>query len=236
LVSASPDWPAPRAADRSDLERIRHAFVQAAGRALRAGFDLVEAHCAHGYLLHEFLSPLSNRRTDDYGGSLDNRMRFPLDVLRALRAAWPSDKPLGMRISGSDWIPGGFDPDEAVRFVAAAKAEGVDYVCVSSGGAAPESAPPGGPAAQIGLAEKVRAETGMVTRAVGGITEAHQAEAILAKGQADFVALARAFLNDPRWVWHAADALGMPTLALVPPQYARAHPGTSMSAPKRAAA
>jgi NADPH2 dehydrogenase len=228
-IPFAPDWPAPKAAERDDLARLRHAFVEAAERALRAGFDLVELHCAHGYLLHQFLSPLANQRTDEYGGSLENRMRFPLEIVRAARRAWPGDRPLGMRISATDWAEGGFTPDEAVRFVAAAGAEGVDYVCVSSGGMTPHGLPPmtrGAPAPgyQVGLAEKVRRETGMVTRAVGLIVDPRQAEAIIADGQADLVALARAFLDDPRWTWRAADALGVPAAAPCPVQYRRARP------------
>ncbi len=228
-IPFAPDWPAPKAADRDDLARLRRAFVEAAERALRVGFDLVELHCAHGYLLHQFLSPLANQRTDEYGGSLENRMRFPLEIACAVRQAWPSDRPLGMRISATDWAEGGFSPDEAVRFVAAAKAEGVDCVCVSSGGMTPHGLPPmagGAPALgyQAGLAEKVRRETGMVTRAVGLIVDPHQAEAIIANGQADLVALARAFLDDPRWAWHAADALGVSAAAPCPAQYRRARP------------
>ncbi|MBV9220583.1 MAG: NADH:flavin oxidoreductase/NADH oxidase [Methylobacteriaceae bacterium] len=228
-IPFAPGWPAPKAADRSDLDRLRGAFVEAAQRACRAGFDLVEVHGAHGYLLHEFLSPLANQRTDEYGGSLENRMRFPLEVLRAVRQAVGQDMPLGMRISATDWVDGGFNPDEAVRFVAAAKAEGVDYVCVSSGGMAPQGLPPvasGGiaPGYQVPFADRIRRETGMTTRAVGLIVEPRQAEAIIAEGRADFVALARAFLDDPRWVWHAADTLGASAVAPCPPQYRRARP------------
>jgi NADPH2 dehydrogenase len=223
----SPDWPTPKAADHDDLDRLRRSFVQATERALRAGFDLVEVHCAHGYLLHQFLSPLANRRSDAYGGSLENRMRFPLEIIRGVRRAWPQNRPLGIRISATDWADRGFNPDEAVRFVAAAKAEGVDYVCVSSGGMTPEGVPPAiTPGYQVSFARKVREETGVTTRAVGMIVDPHQAEAILAEGDADFVALARAFLDDPRWVWHAADALGAPSLAPCPPQYRRARPNS----------
>ena len=197
----------------------------AAPRALRAGFDLVELHCAHGYLLHEFLSPIANQRTDSYGGSLDNRMRFPLEIVRAVRRVWPQDKPLGMRLSVTDWLDGGFNPDEAVRFVAAAKIAGVDYVCASSGGISPQGVPPAvGPGYQVPRAEKLRRETGVITRAIGMIVDPHQAESILAEGKADWVALARAFLDDPRWAWRAADELGVSSLALCPPQYKRARP------------
>ncbi len=221
------DWPTPKAADMADLARVREAFVQATHRAVRAGFDLVELHCAHGYLLHEFLSPLANRREDAYGGTLENRMRFPLEVLQAVRAAWPQNRPLGMRISATDWAEGGFTLDEAVSFVAAAQAHGLDFVCVSSGGMVPHGVPSSVQQGyQVPLAERIRRETGMLTRAVGMIVDPHFAEALLAEGKADMVALARGFLDDPRWVWHAADRLGVPEAALVPPQYARARPGT----------
>jgi 2,4-dienoyl-CoA reductase-like NADH-dependent reductase (Old Yellow Enzyme family) len=221
----APDWPAPKAAAADDLEQIRLSFVQATERARRCGFDLVELHCAHGYLLHEFLSPIANERVDAYGGVLDNRMRFPLEIIRAVRCAWPEKQPLGMRISATDWVEGGFNPDEAARFVAAAKIEGVDYVCVSSGGMAPQGSPPASPPGyQVQFAQKIRDETGMTTRAVGMIFDPPQAEAILAEGKADFIALARAFIDDPRWVWHAAEALGVPDLAWRPPQYRRAAP------------
>ncbi len=214
------DWHTPKAATAEDMARVKAAFVAAAQRALAAGFDLVEVHSAHGYLLHQFLSPLANKRTDAYGGSLENRMRFPLEVIRAVRAAWPADKPLGMRISATDWAEGGWDVDEAVRYVAAAKAEGVDYCCVSSAALVPTEKIPLGPGYQVPLAERVRKETGIVTRAVGMIFEPHQANDIVASGKADMVALARGFLDDPRWAWRAADALGAPARA--PLQYARA--------------
>jgi NADPH2 dehydrogenase len=214
------DWPAPRAATAEDLARIKAAFVAAAQRAQRLGFDVVELHSAHGYLLHEFLSPLSNKRTDSYGGTFENRIRFPLEVIRAVRAVWPADKPLGMRISATDWVDGGWDIDEAVRYVAAAKAEGVDYCCASSGGLSPAQKVAPGPGYQVRFAERIKRETGIVTRAVGMIVDPKQANAIVASGQADLVALARGFLDDPRWVWHAADALG--AKAAVPGQYAMA--------------
>ena len=228
-IPFAPDWPAPKAADGHDLTRLRRVYVEAAERALRAGFDLIELHCAHGYLLHQFLSPLANQRTDEYGGPLENRVRFPLEVARALRRIWPEDRPVGMRISATDWAEGGFTPDDATAFVAAAKREGVDYVCVSSGGMTPHGLPPTvngspGPGYQVPFARKVRRETGMITRAVGMIVDPLQAEAIIADGDADLVALARAFLDDPRWAWHAADALGASSAAPCPTQYRRARP------------
>ncbi len=213
-------WPTPHEIGPYDIDRLRHAFAEAAEKADSAGIDVVELHSAHGYLLHQFLSPLSNLRTDVYGGSLDNRMRFPLAVIRSVRRALPNDKPLGIRISATDWVKGGFTPDEAIIYLNACKAEGVDYVCVSSGGLLADAKIPALPGYQVDLAARVRQETGMLTRAVGLITGPEQAEAVVASGQADMVALGRAFLDDPRWAWRAAVALGAPVP--YPPQYERA--------------
>lgn len=221
-IPMAENWQVPRAAEEADLVRIRAAFVDATARAARLGLDLVEAHCAHGYLLHEFLSPLSNQRTDRYGGSLEHRMRFPLEVIAAMRAAWPKEKPLGARITGTDWMPGGFTIEDAVVFARELKALGVDYVCVSSGGISLKAQIPLGPGYQVPLAERIRREVGIATRAVGLILEPRQAERIVVAGQADMVALARGFLDNPRWAWHAAEALG--ASAAVPPQYARLRP------------
>lgn len=214
-------WHTPREMSRQDIARVRDNFVAAAVRAARLGFDVVEVHAAHGYLLHQFLSPLSNRRSDEYGGSLDNRMRFVLEVAQALRQALPANVALGFRISGTDWLPGGITLDEAVALTEALKAFDVAYVCVSSGGNAAASIPVG-PAYQAHLAAEVKARTGVPTRAVGMIVQAQQAETLLKQGQADFVALARAFLDDPRWVWHAAQALGELDQITYPKQYERA--------------
>jgi 2,4-dienoyl-CoA reductase-like NADH-dependent reductase (Old Yellow Enzyme family) len=231
-------WPAPRALSSVELDRLVDAFVAATGRAERLGFDLVEVHCAHGYLLHEFLSPIANLRGDAYGGSLESRMRFPLRVVAAMRAAWPGGKPLGVRITGTDWLEGGFTVDDAVAFARALKSTGCDYVCVSSGGIVPKAPIPIGPGYQVALAERVRRDSGLPTRAVGLIVEPHQAEAIIAAGQADMVAMARAFLDDPHWVWHAAEALGAG--AAFPRQYERCRadlwPGAKLARPGRAAA
>jgi 2,4-dienoyl-CoA reductase-like NADH-dependent reductase (Old Yellow Enzyme family) len=230
-------WPAPRALTAADLDRLVASFVAAVERAARLDLDLVEIHCAHGYLLHQFLSPLANRRDDAWGGSLENRMRFPLRVVAAARAAWPKDKPLGVRVSGTDWLEGGFTLDEAVSFARALKAQGCDYVCASSGGIVAKAPIPVKPGYQLEIATRIRREAEIPTRAVGLIAEPHQAEAIIASGQADMVAMARAFLDDPRWPWHAAEALGV-TLAL-PPQYARASaslwPGAALARPRQAA-
>jgi 2,4-dienoyl-CoA reductase-like NADH-dependent reductase (Old Yellow Enzyme family) len=231
-------WPAPAAMDAAAIERLVESFVVATRRVARLGLDLVELHCAHGYLLHEFLSPIANHRTDAYGGSLENRMRLPLRVAAAVRAAWPADQPMGARISGTDWLEGGFGIEEAVVFARALKAAGCDYVCVSSGGIVPKAPIPIGPGYQLPLAERVRRDAGITTRAVGLVAEPRQAEAVVASGQADLVAMARAFLDDPHWVWHAAEALG--AKAAMPPQYERSRadlwPGARLARPRREAA
>ena len=213
-------WPAPQALDRAGLQAVREAFVRSTERAATLGFDLVEVHSAHGYLLSTFLSPLSNRRSDEYGGSLENRMRFPLETFEAMRAVWPAERPMGVRIHGTDWTDGGWTVEDAVVYAAALKSRGCDYVTVSSGGVASSAKIGVGPGYQVPLAEVVRRETGMVTCAVGMITGAAQAEAIIAQGRADQVALARGMLFNKHWPWAAAAALG--AQVTLPPQYARA--------------
>jgi len=215
-------WPAPEALDDAGLARIRDAHMAAARRAERLGFDLVELLGAHGFLLNSFLSPIANRRTDSYGGSLANRMRYPLEVAAAIREVWPPRKALGMRITGTDWVDGGITPDEAGRFAGKLRDIGFDYVCVSSGGIAPAARPAVAPGYQVPLAAAVKKASGIRVQAVGLIVDPHQAEAIVAEGRADCVALARGFLDDPRWAWHAAAALG--GNAVYPPQYLRARP------------
>ncbi len=212
-------WHVPEALDAKGLERIVNAFRQAAERAVRLGFDAIELHGAHGYLLHEFLSPVSNKRNDAYGGSAENRMRLPLEVMQAVRAAVPRTIAVGARITGSDWVDGALTVDDAVAFAKALKGVGADYVCVSSGGNVATAKIPLAPGYQVPFAAKVKAATGIATRAVGLIAAPEQAEAIIAQGKADFVALARAFLDDARWVWHAAERLGAEIS--YPPQYAR---------------
>ena len=212
----------PQALDEAGLARICEAHAEAARRADALGFDLVELLGAHGFLLHSFLSPIANRRSDRYGGSLDNRMRFPLAVAAAVRAAWPREKALGMRITGSDWIPGGITPQEAGIFARELREIGFDYVCVSSGGISPQARVEVAPGYQVPFAAAVKKTSGIAVQAVGMIVDPHQAEAIVAEGRADCVALARAFLDDPRWAWRAADALGAEVA--YPPQYRRAHP------------
>lgn len=222
-VAYGPGWHVPTEMRPADMDRVRRAHADAAARALRVGFDLVEVHAAHGYLLHEFASPLSNRRTDAYGGSLDNRLRFPLEVVAAVREAWPADRPLGVRITGSDWIDGGIAVAETVAFARMLKDAGVDYVCVTSGGIAPSSAPPRlEPGYQVDFAATVRREAGILTRAAGLIATPRQAESIVAEGKADMVALARAFLDNPHWGWLAARQLGAEVER--PVQYLRAAP------------
>jgi 2,4-dienoyl-CoA reductase-like NADH-dependent reductase (Old Yellow Enzyme family) len=214
--------PAPRALDAAGLERVQQAFVAAGRRAVSLGLDGIELHCAHGYLLHEFLSPLSNQRSDEYGGSLENRLRFPLQVFDALRAALPAGFPLGVRVSASDWIPGGWDLAQTLEFSRQLKLRGVDWITASSGGISPAQKISVGPGYQVPFAQAIKEATGVTTVAVGLITEPQQAEDILQRGQADVIALARAMLYDPRWGWHAAAALGAQLTA--PPQYWRAPP------------
>jgi 2,4-dienoyl-CoA reductase-like NADH-dependent reductase (Old Yellow Enzyme family) len=215
-------WPVPLALDRAGIEKVKRDCVAATQRAARVGLDFVECHFTHGYLMSEFLSPLANRRDDEYGGSLENRMRLPLETFSAMRAAWPAERPLGAKISGSDFAPGGWSPEDAVVFARELKARGCDYVTVSGGGVVLDAKIPVGPGYQVPFAEQVRRETGITTGAVGLITDPKQAEAIVAEGKADFVSLARAMLFDPRWPQHAAVELGAE--ARYAPQYDRASP------------
>jgi 2,4-dienoyl-CoA reductase-like NADH-dependent reductase (Old Yellow Enzyme family) len=221
-IPFGPNWHVPREMSPADMERVREAFVAAARRAVRAGIDAIELHAAHGYLLHSFVSPISNKRTDEYGGSLAARMRFPLEVAKAVRAVAPAALPLGARITGDDWIEGGLTPDDAVTFAKALKAEGLDFVCISSGGVSTDSRPAQVAGLNIPFAEKVKREAGISTRVVGLISTPKQAEAVIAEGKADTVALARGFLDNPHWAWHAAQALGDDVPR--PPQYQRAAP------------
>jgi len=212
----------PVALDAAGLVRVREAFVAAAKRADRLGIDAIEVHAAHGYLLHAFLSPLSNLRTDAYGGSLENRMRFPLDVFEAVRAAFPADKPVGLRLSATDWVEGGWDLAQTLAFAKELKKRGVDWIDVSSGGLSPLQKIVLGAGYQVPFAEAVKEATGLPTIAVGLITEARQAEELVASGKADLVALARGLLYDPRWPWHAAAELGASVDGA--PQYWRSQP------------
>ena len=215
------NWHVPEELDHHGIAQITAAFAAAAKRAQRAGFDYVEVHGAHGYLLHEFLSPLSNHRRDDYGGSLTNRLRFLLEATRAVREAVPGML-IGARLSATDWVEGGFVVEEAVNVAAALKEAGVAFICASTGGNSPHQKITPSPGYQVPFAERIRREAGIVTRAVGLIDDPHQAEAIIAEGKADMVALARAMLADPRWPWRAAATLGEKPHA--PPQYLRSLP------------
>lgn len=212
----------PAALDQAGLKKVRDAFADAARRAARLGIDAVQLHAAHGYLLHQFLSPLSNRRTDAYGGSLENRMRFPLEVFDAVRAAFPADKAVTVRVSGTDWVDGGLTIEDVVAFAQALEARGCDAIHVSSGGLHPAQKIPVGPSYQVPLARAVKAAVRMPVVAVGLITDPTQAEAIVATGEADMIALARAILYDPRWPWHAAAELGAQVRP--PKQYLRSQP------------
>lgn len=213
---------APIALDHDAMIQIREAFAAAARRAAALGLDAVQLHGAHGYLLHQFLSPLSNRREDSYGGRLENRMRFPLEVFDAVRAAFPADRPVTMRVSGTDWVENGWDIEQTLRFVEALEARGCSAIHVSSGGLHPDQQIPVGPSYQVPLARAVKTVTSMPVVAVGLITDYKQAEAIIGTGDADLVALARGMLYDPRWPWHAAAHLGASVKA--PDQYLRSQP------------
>lgn len=216
------DGPKPDALDQAGIERIIAGFVDSARRAVRLGMQLIELHGAHGYLLHQFLSPLSNQRDDRYGGSLENRMRLTLEVFESVREVVPAGIPVGVRISASDWIDGGWDLGQSVTLAQALEQLGCDYIHVSSGGLAPEQQIAVGPGYQVPFSETIRSAVKMPVMAVGLITEPEQAEAILADGKADAIALARGMLYDPRWPWHAAAKLGANVVA--PPQYLRCEP------------
>jgi 2,4-dienoyl-CoA reductase-like NADH-dependent reductase (Old Yellow Enzyme family) len=219
-IPFGPGWHTPEAYTEGGLDDLIAKFVMATRRAERLGLDVIEVHAAHGYLLHEFLSPLSNKRTDRWGGSLENRMRLPLAVFRAMREAWPHSKPMGVRISATDWVDGGWTIEDSVVFASRLKALGCDFIDVSSGGNDPSAKVPVGPGYQVPFAERIRKAVDLPVMAVGMITEPEQAESIVAEGRADFVALARAFLDDPHWGWHAAYRLGREPV--YPVQYRRA--------------
>ena len=212
----------PLALDEDGLERVRRDFAETARRAARLGIDAIEIHCAHGYLLHQFLSPLANKRQDRYGGSLESRMRFPLEVFDAVRGAFPADKPVWTRISATDWVPGGWDIEGTLALSRLLDARGCAAIHVTSGGVSPAQAICLGPGYQVPYARRVKTEVGLPTIAVGLITEPEQSEAILVNGEADAVSLARAILYDPRWPWHAAARLGAQVSA--PKQYWRSPP------------
>jgi 2,4-dienoyl-CoA reductase-like NADH-dependent reductase (Old Yellow Enzyme family) len=221
-IAFGPNWPAPREMSIPDMERVCDGFVAAAKRAVRAGVDAIELHGAHGYLLHSFLSPISNKRSDAYGGSAAARMRFPLEVAKAVRVIMPKSMPLGARITGNDWVEGGLTPPDAAAFAGALKGAGVDFVCISSGGVSAGARPAMVANMNVQFAEEVKRKSGIATRVVGLIATPKRAEAIIAQGKADMVALARAMLDNPHWGWHAAKVLGAEVAR--PQQYQRAAP------------
>ncbi len=210
-LAFAPNYGVPKALDSAGIDAVIEGFRQAARRALKAGFDFVEIHAAHGYLLHEFLSPLANRRADGYGGSFENRTRLLMEVAQAVRAEWPAHLPLFVRISATDWVEDGWTVDESVALARLLRELGVDLVDVSSGGMVPNAQIPASPGFQVQFAARIRREAGIATAAVGLITEPEQANAIIAAGEADLVLLARQMLRDPHWPLHAAAALGAQT-------------------------
>jgi 2,4-dienoyl-CoA reductase-like NADH-dependent reductase (Old Yellow Enzyme family) len=218
----APGYPVPRALTTSEVPRVAEAFGGAARRALAAGFDVLEIHGAHGYLIHQFLSPLINRRADQYGGTFDNRIRLCLEVVDRVRAVWPERLPLMLRISATDWAPGGWDVEQSIELARRVHARGVDLIDCSSGGAVAHAQIPVAPGYQVPFAERIRRETGVATGAVGLITTAPQADEIVRTGRADCVLLARELLRDPYWPLHAAHELGHPIDW--PAQYLRAAP------------
>jgi 2,4-dienoyl-CoA reductase-like NADH-dependent reductase (Old Yellow Enzyme family) len=205
------DGPAVHAMTVAEIKQTVADFAASAERINRIGYDVIELHGAHGYLLHQFMSPLANQRTDEYGGSLQNRIRFALEVFAAVRKVWPQDKPLGMRLSATDWVDGGWTPEETLVLAKELKALGVDFLDVSTGGLDPRQKIPLAPGYQVPFGEKIRHETGVKTMSVGLITDAHQAEDIIASGKADFIAIARGAMWDRNWAWHAAEELGAET-------------------------
>lgn len=218
----NPEDRAPVALTKQDLERLKKAFVDSAQRAAKLGIQLIELHAAHGYLLHQFLSPLSNQREDEYGGSLENRLRFPLEVFQAVRRALPDSVAVGVRLSATDWVEGGWDVEQSIVFSQQLESAGSDYVHVSSGGLSPQQKITVGPGYQLPFARDIRKQVKIPVIGVGLITEPKQAEHALQEGDADLIALARAVLYDPRWPWHAAAELG--AQAKAPPQYLRSEP------------
>lgn len=217
-------WPEPHELSAGEIQGIVRAFADAARRALEAGFQIIEIHAAHGYLIHQFLSPVSNKRSDAYGGSFENRIRFLIEVVEAARSVWPSHLPLFVRISATDWLPeGGWDLEQSVELAKALKSKGVDLIDVSSGGSVPTARIPAGPGYQAPFAERIRKEAGVAVSAVGVITSPEQAEQILRSGQADLVLLGRELLRDPHWPLRAAERLGTKP-SHWPVQYLRALP------------
>lgn len=221
-LAFSPDWQTPVEMSEADIERRAREFGAATRRAAQAGFKVVEAHCAHGYLLHEFLSPLSNRRSDRFGGSLENRARAPLMFIRAMRENWPSDLPLFVRLSVVDWVEGGLDLEQSLTFAQWLKEAGVDLIDCSSGAVVPDEKIPAAPGYHAAFSQPIRTRVGIPTGVVGLITEPLQAEALIRDGAADLVCLARAMLKDAYWPRHAAEVLGAENAVAIPIQYRRA--------------
>jgi 2,4-dienoyl-CoA reductase-like NADH-dependent reductase (Old Yellow Enzyme family) len=232
-IAFSETYPAPAALDENEIHAVVKAFADSAARALAAGFLVVEIHAAHGYLIHEFLSPVSNKRTDQYGGSLENRTRVLREVVSAVRGVWPENYPLFVRISATDWIEHGWDLDQSIELARQLRPLGVDVIDCSSGGIAPGIRIPVAPGYQVPFASEIRGETGILTAAVGMITEPEQAETILREGQADLIVMAREFLRQPYWPMQVAHDLEFPLSW--PVQYLRAAPdGTPRRAPVNA--
>ncbi|MBK1660645.1 NADH:flavin oxidoreductase/NADH oxidase [Paracraurococcus ruber] len=229
---AYPGRPVPHMLSVEEMAALRDAYVAAARRADALGFDLIELHAAHGYLLNSFLSPLANRRNDAYGGDLAGRMRYVLEVFAAIRAAWPAHKPLGVRISATDWADGGWDADDSVALARALRTQGCDYVTASSGGISAAQRIDVRPGYQLPFARRIQQEAGMPAMAVGLLHEPDLAEQALQDGAAELIALGRGMMWEPRWAWHAAEALG--AVADFPPQYARSHPSMRFGDPGRA--
>jgi 2,4-dienoyl-CoA reductase-like NADH-dependent reductase (Old Yellow Enzyme family) len=221
-VAFADSYRTPRELSRGEIREIQEAFGMAAKRSLAAGFEWIELHAAHGYLAHQFLSPLSNHRADEYGGSFENRIRFILETTRVLRQAWPDDKPLTARLSCTDWVPGGWTIEDSVELSKLLKAEGVDLIDCSSGGSVPDAKIPVGAGYQVPFSEAIRHGAGIATAAVGMITEPMQADELIRNGRADIVFLARELLRDPYWPLHAAEVVHQKDKAAVPVQYQRA--------------
>ncbi len=225
-VAPSPNpfgrYPAPRALRIDEIDELTAAFVRTARRAVRLSLDYLEVHAAHGYLLSEFLSPLANQREDEFGGSLENRMRFPLQVIAAVRNVWPENRPLAVRVNGSDFVDGGWTIDDACAFACAARECGIDMITLSGGGTDAAQKIDARPGYQVEFARRVKAASGLITTAVGMILTPRQADEVITSGAADIVALARGLLLDPRWPYHAAHVLGAEIA--YPPQYLRSAP------------
>lgn len=222
-ISMGSSYPPPRALDRADMAALRTCFVEATERAARIGYDLLEIHAAHGYLFHQFLSPLSNDRVDAYGGNPQNRRRYLLEVFAAMRAVWPVDRPMGVRLSAVDWAEGGLEVEDTIAVARDLKDLGCDFIVASSGGLVVDKPIPVAPGYQVPFSDAIRREVDIPTVAIGMITEVEHAESIVSAGQADCVALARGMLYEPRWAWHAATALGVSDVSY-PSQYNPARP------------